>query len=107
MSGFRVVREREIDPPAPPPPAPPAPPAPPTEVSKQNTAMLLLALRALSQRTLTALTNGFSLLLVMSVWALCWHVLSDPNPSSQQLVICGLYALFTLAVDIVRRRTPA
>ena len=97
--GFAVIGEREA-----PQPAPAAPPASAdADATKRNTEMLLLALRALSQRAVTAITNLFSLLLVLSVWVLALHVLD--NPSTGQLIALAGYAVFVLAIDVVRRRS--
>ena len=97
--GFAVIGEREA-----PQPAPAASPASAdADATKRNTEMLLLALRALSQRAVTAITNLFSLLLVLSVWVLALHVLD--NPSTGQLIALAGYAVFVLAIDVVRRRS--
>jgi CHASE2 domain-containing sensor protein len=97
-TGFTVIGETDV-------PDPPAPAAPPdhTAWTKANAEMLLLALKALSQRTLTAITNAMTLLLVGSAWMLWWRVL--PEPSVPQLVGLGGYAVFVLLIDVVRRRT--
>jgi hypothetical protein len=81
---------------------PPAAKPDPALVS-HNATMLMLALRALSQRSLTAITNLFSLILVGAVFALAWVTL--PNPGNSQLIeLCG-FAVFCLLIDIVRRRS--
>ena len=97
--GFSVIGERD----APTPTPTPAPVPVDAEATKRNTEMLLLALRALSQRAVTAITNLFSLLLVLSVWVLAMHVLD--NPSTGQLIALAGYAVFVLAIDVVRRRS--
>lgn len=73
------------------------------DASKENvgTQMLLLGLKALSQRALVALSACFTLLTVASAFALWWRVL--PEPSVFQLVGLGLYGVFVLAVHLVRR----
>lgn len=71
-------------------------------LTQWNTTMLLLALRAVSQRALTAITNLFTLGLVASAWWLWSSVLT--NPTTPQLIALGGYALFCLLVDLVRRR---
>jgi len=63
--------------------------------------MLLLGLKALSQRALVALSACYTLLTVASAFALWWRVL--PEPSVFQLVGLGLYGIFILAVQVVRR----
>lgn len=89
--GFQVISEEEA-------------PAPQdnTAATKLNTQMLLLALGALSQRAMTAITNLFTVALVASAWFL-WHSILI-NPTTPQLVAVAGYALFCLAIDIVRRR---
>lgn len=64
--------------------------------------LLVTALRALSQRTLTAITNLFSLFLVSAVAVLLWRILDDPT--TNRLIGVGGFALFCLMVDIFRRR---
>ena len=100
MSGtkrsFAVIGEQEIAPPE-------APPDKTSTFAAVNAQMLLLSLRALSQRTLTAVTNLFTLILVASVWALLWWQVL-PDPSLRQIGACGGYAAFVLLIDIVRRR---
>jgi hypothetical protein len=79
----------------------------PQEVSalaKANTQMLLLSLRALSKRALTAISNLFTLALVGSVWWVWTSILRDPT--WQQLVAAGSYTAFCFLIDVVRRRTP-
>lgn len=61
------------------------------------TSMLLLALRALSQRTIVALSNLFVLLTAASAWWL-WMV-TLPQPSIPQLVGLALYGALILALD--------
>lgn len=71
-----------------------------TQIARQ---LLFTALRALSQRTLTALTNGFSLILVGLAFILFGRTLDDPTP--YKLGCVGGFAVFCLLIDIVRRRT--
>lgn len=78
-----------------------AAPAPQQPTATAN--LLLLALRALSQRALTAITNAFSLILVFSVCALVSGIL--PEPSTHGLIAVGGYAVFCLLIDIARRRS--
>ena len=79
-----------------------APPPPPTDQAQAARNLLFIALRALSQRTITALTNLFSVYLVALVFAAFWHVLDDPTP--YKLGAVGGFAAFCLMTDIVRRR---
>lgn len=64
--------------------------------------MLLLLLGTLSKRTLVALDNCFTLITVGSAF---WLWSSIPNPSVQQIVALGIYALFVLAANIIVRKT--
>jgi hypothetical protein len=86
-----------------PPPQPSQQPGP--SAQQAATSMLLLALRALSQRALVAISNLFVLLTVASAWWL-WMV-TLPQPSAQQLVGLGLYGLLILALNylVLTRRT--
>lgn len=65
--------------------------------------IMMLALKSLSQKALVALSSLFSAAAVASAWALWYGVLREPTVL--QLVGCGMYACFILAVEIVRRRT--
>lgn len=82
------------------PPATPAPDKDQTLVARQ---LLFTALRALSQRATTAVTNLFSLFLVTLTFVLFGRVLDDPTP--YKLSCVGGFAVFCLAIDVVRRRT--
>ena len=63
---------------------------------------IVLALTALSQRTVVGLSNLFTLLTVTSAFAL-WYVTPDPN--TYQLVKLAMYGVFVLGANwIVRRR---
>ena len=82
-------------------------PAPPPSDNAAAEAMaartiLFTALRALSQRTLTAITNLFSLILVTFVALALWRILDDPT--TNRLIGVGGFAWFCLMVDIFRRR---
>ncbi len=81
-------------------PAATAPDKDQTEAARQ---LLITALRALSQRSLTAVTNLFSLFMVALVFVLFGRVLDEPNP--YKLGAVGGFAAFCLLIDIVRRRT--
>lgn len=79
---------------------PPQPAPPPTrDVASE---MLMIALKALSQRFVVALSSLFGLALAGSVFALYWKVL--PNPSIETLVGLGLYAWFVLVLIYLRYR---
>lgn len=90
--GFQVIDEQESS---------QQPAADP--LTKASTAFLLLSLKALSQRAMTAVTNLMTITLVASSWFLWRSVLE--NPSVTQLIGVGMYALFVLLIDIVRRRS--
>lgn len=64
--------------------------------------MLTLALAALSQRALIALSSLFSITLAGSCFILFYITL--PNPTVFQLVGLGMYALFILALHVIRYR---
>jgi hypothetical protein len=93
---FQLISEED----APEPTAPAAPDQ--SALTKVNTQMLVLALRALSQRTITAISAAFTLILVGSVWLLCARILADPTVL--QLIAIGGYAAFCVIIDIVRRK---
>lgn len=63
---------------------------------------ILLALKALSQRTIIALSQLFTLLTCISAFALWYSVL--PNPNSYQLVGLTLYGGFILLLHVVKRK---
>lgn len=86
----------------PPAPAATVPGTPITEREQAARALLFTALRSLSQRSLTAITNLFSLILVASVAWLLAGVLA--SPSLNQLAGVGGYAVFCLLIDIIRRK---
>lgn len=66
------------------------------------THALLLGLKALSQRTLTALADLFTLITVALVF---WLWAATPHPDQYQIVSLSIFALFVLAANwIVRRR---
>lgn len=92
-------------------PAPPETEAPammaatpqPNAIEDAATSILFTALKALSQRTLIAISNLFVLAAAGSAFWL-WLV-TLPSPSIQQLVGLGLYGLLMLAlVHLVLRR---
>lgn len=77
---------------------------PSTAAAQQQVAteMLFTALRALSQRTLVALANLFTLLTVASAFYL-W-VVALPNVSILQIVALSIYSIFVLLVNMYGRR---
>jgi hypothetical protein len=60
---------------------------------------MLLALTALSQRTVVALSRLFTLATVASAFWLWLLIL--PHPDTLQLAGLGMYALFVLAANII------
>jgi hypothetical protein len=64
-------------------------------------AMLMMGLKALSQRALIALSACFTLITVGSCF---WLYMSRTSLDPQQLVLCGMYAIFVLAANIIVRR---
>lgn len=88
--GFEIVGGTEVE-------QPPAPAA-----NGLHIAMLTIALKALSQRALTAAMDLFCLITCAGAWVL-WYVTPDPNP--QQIIHNSIFALFVLAANwIVRRK---
>jgi hypothetical protein len=86
-------------------PAADAPPNP-TLFTTANANILLLSLRALSQRTAMELARlgsiAFTGALVLAVWVLTARVL--PDPTAPQLYALAGFAVFCLLIDVVRRR---
>ena len=79
---------------------------PPTEPESDNRAIdfLLFLLKPLSQKTVIALGNLFSLLTVISVFWLAYGIL-PAAPTNQQLIGLGGYAVFVSVINwIVRRK---
>jgi hypothetical protein len=72
--------------------------------SESNAAAqaIMLALSALSQRTLQAFASLFTLLTMVSAFALFWIVL--PNPTILQLVGLGIYGGLVLAINVIPTR---
>ena len=97
MAKFNIVGEEEMQQPQ---------QAPPQPAGNADTAravqILALALLTVSQRFVIAVSNLLTAAAVGSAFWLWWRVL--PNPDVEQLVGLGLYALFLLAVETVRRR---
>ena len=85
-SGFEVIEEPD-----------PAPEKPPRELG-----LLVLALKALSQRAIAAIADLFCLFTCVGVWYL-WYLIPDPSPT--QIISLTIFALFVLAANwLVRRR---
>lgn len=87
---FEVVQEDDSLSPVPPSPSPGA-----------AVGVLLLALKALSQRALVAIDNLFCLLTVFAVF---WLWRSTPDPNVYQITSLALFALFVLAANVIVRR---
>lgn len=90
MSGFKLISDLET-PAAPPKPAP----------AESYTGLLMLALQSLGKRFVVALLNLFGLatsLLVFIVWR------QTPDPSTNQLIGLGMFALFVLGMNLICRR---
>ncbi len=64
--------------------------------------VLMLALKALSQRALTAIASLFTLLTVISAFWLALQV--AVNPTIYQLIVLGLYLVFIGAINLIVRR---
>lgn len=77
-------------------------PVPPAEDNKIVIALIMLGIKALSQRALTAATDLFSLLTICSCFYL-WFL--TPSPNDRQIISLTLYGLLILAINwIVRRK---
>lgn len=74
----------------------------PSLLDDAGASMLFLGLKTLSQRTIVALSNAFTLLTCASAFWLWQDVL--PNPNVYQLIGLFLYGVFLLALHIVRRK---
>lgn len=64
----------------------------------------LLSMQTISNRAITGLSHLFTAALVASAWTLFMWTL--PTPSVLQLVGLGLYAVFLLLIEWVRRSRP-
>ena len=73
----------------------------PASDSSASITALMLSLKALSQRTLVALDNLFTLITVGLVF---WLWKSIPDPNTNQIVWTGMYAAFVLAANVIVRR---
>lgn len=98
---FTFISEEDEVPPAP----APVQPKPPV-FTALNAQILLVSLRALSQRSALELArlanNLFTAGLVVAVWMLVSRTLSDPQPL--QLYELAGFAAFCLLADLVRRK---
>ncbi len=73
-----------------------APAAPQPRVQRVSTDMLVMALKALSQRALVALLQLFTLITVGSAFFL-W--MSTPDPNVHQIVSLSIYGSLVLAIN--------
>jgi hypothetical protein len=74
---------------------------PPIAKAPPEVSAVMLALKALSQRALTAVTDCFTLVTVGSAWWLWW---STPDPTYNQIVSLSIFAAFVLAANVIVRR---
>jgi hypothetical protein len=72
-----------------------------SDKSDAGMAMLMMGLKALSQRALIALSACFTLITVGSCF---WLYMSRSTLDPQELILCGMYALFVLAANAIVRR---
>jgi len=97
MAGFKEVAERDanavVDLPT---------KAKTTEETSAAFSLIMLALKSLSQRTLIAISNLFTLLTVGSAFWL-WMTMAG-DPTVRQLVALGMYAAFVLAVNWIVKK---
>lgn len=63
--------------------------------------MLRMGLAALSKRALVALSSLFTLITVGSCF---WLYMSRAVLDPQELILCGMYAVFVLAANVIVRR---
>ena len=75
--------------------------APESNAAPSVVEFLKLLLEVLSQRSIMALSHLLPIIALVSGFALWWRVL--PEPTEQQLIGLGLYAVFMLAILFVRR----
>lgn len=69
--------------------------------SDAGMAMLMLGLKALSQRALISLASLFSLLTAASAF---WLWFLTPKPDTYQIVSLSIYSVFILALNWLVRR---
>lgn len=81
---------------------PPQPNPQQQRAQARDISLLLLSLKALSQRALVALSSLFTLITVGSAF---WLWMTIPHPDVYQLVGLGMYALFVLAANFIVKRS--
>lgn len=89
IGNFQVIENDETTPNSPPP------------QEERGLSVLLLALKALSQRSLVALASLFTLITVGSAF---WLFLATPEPTVFQLIKLAMYGIFVLAANFIVRR---
>jgi hypothetical protein len=88
-------------------PVPGAPQSQQTEPDAATRAAMrfwLLSMQNIGNRAITGISHLFTAAVVASVWALFMWTL--PTPTTLQLIGLGLYGVFCLAVEWVRRVRP-
>jgi hypothetical protein len=73
----------------------------PSKAESAGLQMLMMGMKALSQRALIAFKAVFSLITVGSVF---WLFMSRPSLDPMQLILCGFYAVFILTANVIERR---
>lgn len=98
--GFQMVAEEAL------PPGEPGQPqqSEPDPATRAAMRFWLLSMQNISARAITGVSHLFTAAVVLSAWALFMWTL--PTPSTLQLVGLGLYGLFCLAVEWIRRSRP-
>ena len=102
MQGSRLqaVREEEL----PSLIAEPTPEPKPSRAQENLTSLLMLSLRALSQRAIVAMASLVDLMLIATVFALVLMVISSPTPI-QLIGIAGYGAFVLISLYLRQRRT--
>jgi hypothetical protein len=104
----KVLELQKFEKPVPvatPPKAPPNPDVAMQRAAQQSATaqkLLLFALGQLSKRTVAGFSALFSLFGLLSVWFLYFSILQEPN--NTQLIGIGMYSLFLLLLEALRRR---
>lgn len=80
----------------------PLQPPPQSPATQAALAGLIIALKALSQRTIVALASLFDLVLIGSAFVLWWQIIDDPN--ALRITAAGMYSGFIASVLLMRRR---
>lgn len=101
MAGFQMVDETDVDERVVPHPASAAPAKAEREASMIAQTMALLV-SGLSKKALVAISNCFTALSLGTAFWLWQSVLPEPSPN--QLIGLGGYAVFILSLEYVRRR---